>query len=123
MHVATPVERNRLALQIRHAVYRRIVPYQHGLGLRARHGCSNVGERSIRCLREDGWRFTHVAEIDGTDIQRFQLHRPGIELGPGDRHLERREPFLERSTSLEQRQIALLVTNAQGAFIPGSERA
>jgi hypothetical protein len=107
------VQRDLLALQVGHGLDGGALGHQHGFGLRALNRRADVGQRRAGGLREDGRRLAHVAEVDGADVQRLQLHRAGGELGPLHAHAQRRQALFERAAALEQREVALLVADAQ----------
>ena len=92
---------------------RRALGHQHRFGLRTRHRRRHIGQRRAGGLRKDRRRFADVAEVDGADVQRLELHRAGGELGPLDRHAQRRKALLQRAAALEQAEVALLVADAQ----------
>ena len=66
--------------------------------LAARRGrlVRDVNDRIARRLRENGRRFTGVAEIDGAGVHRFEELRTCWKLRPGDLVAERLQLFLPR---------------------------
>ena len=86
--------------------------------LRPRHGGAGVDQRRAGGLGKDGRRFTDVAKVDRADVQRFQLHRAGVELGPGDADAQRGRVLFQRAAAFEDGQPAFLVADAQRARRP-----
>ena len=113
MHVAALVQRNLLALQVGHRLDGGTLGHQHRFGCGAWHGGPHVGQRGTGGLGKNRGRFTHVAEVDGTDVQGLQLHGPGRELGPLDGHTQGGQAFFQGATALEQTQQAFLVADTQ----------
>ena len=120
MDVGAFVIGNAFALEVGHAANGRTLGHDHRLKPWPRHGGTGIDQRRTSGLGKDGRRFAHITKVDGADVQRLQLHRPGVEFHPAHGNAQWRQPLFQRAAIFENGQPAFLMAYPQHALAGAS---
>src|SRR5439155_24481648 len=109
VNVGALVQRNFLAPEIGDRIKLAVFRHEDRFAFRRRRLIGDVPDGCTRRLREDRWSFAGVAEIDGTDVERFEQGRTGGKFGPHHRVADGLKLVLERAFALQQDQLAVFL--------------